>query len=398
VTPRLSALRDRIRLLAAIDPRLQLFGACDHRYQLAPALDADGVSALEARFGRLPEEYVELVRTLGAKGAGPYYGLIEPAEPTDPQHAVQPDPGREFRCEGPTAFDAEMPDGSCVLDGTVVIANQGCGGRSVLVIRGPHAGEVWNDWTAEQGSIELEATSVIAWYEGWTARALIEWISSAAPRLALDGAASSDELEAVALAFELVSNAVRTRPELSRTLGYLHLREDRWPDAEAQFVAASKLPGAEEPEARLALDRARVAVKRGHAEEAIASARFGLTCSNLWYSTRDELRDVLERAFAAAGRPDDALAVLDQRAAERSFSLDLHHRLARERLARNDVGNAGAALERAARMASVLGTPQPFEERVPASFDPIIAELRAAGRDIDADALAARATLILDAN
>ncbi|HWU85665.1 MAG TPA: hypothetical protein VN253_00210, partial [Kofleriaceae bacterium] len=69
-----------------------------------------------------------------------------------------------------------------------------------------------------------------------------------------------------------------------------------------------------------------------------------------------------------------------------------------ERLARRDVGGAGAALERAARMEHVLGGPQPIEARVPASFDPIIAELRAAGRHVDADALAARATLILDAN
>jgi hypothetical protein len=35
---------------------------------------------------------------------------------------------------------------------------------------------------------------------------------------------------------------------------------------------------------------------------------------------------------------------------------------------------------------------------VPASFDPIVAELRAAGRRVDADALVARASLILDAN
>jgi hypothetical protein len=55
-------------------------------------------------------------------------------------------------------------------------------------------------------------------------------------------------------------------------------------------------------------------------------------------------------------------------------------------------------LERAARMANILGQPASVEDRVPASFDPIIGELRAAGRNVDADALAARATMILDAN
>ena len=137
---------------------------------------------------------------------------------------------------------------------------------------------------------------------------------------------------------------------------------------------------------------------RGAPVDAIAAARRGLAAEGLWYATRDELHDTLERALAAAGRGDEALAILEARAAERHFSLDLHHRLARERLARNDLGGAGAALERAARMEHVLGAPHPIEVRVPASFDPIVAELRAAGRHVDADALVTRATWILDAN
>jgi len=42
--------------------------------------------------------------------------------------------------------------------------------------------------------------------------------------------------------------------------------------------------------------------------------------------------------------------------------------------------------------------PLPFEARVAAAFEPIIAELHAAGRDLDAEALAARSALILDAS
>jgi Flp pilus assembly protein TadD len=198
--------------------------------------------------------------------------------------------------------------------------------------------------------------------------------------------------------FDLVARHVTEHPQYLRCMGYLHLREERWDDAETAFVRAAEMPDAAEPDARLALDRARIALKRERFDDAIARARLGLATPNIWYSTRDELRDTLERAFIASKRPDDAIAVLDQRATERAFSLDLHHRLAREHVARNDLGKAGAALERAARMSNVLGQPQPFEQRVPASFDPIIAELRAAGRYVDADALAARATLILDAN
>jgi hypothetical protein len=49
-------------------------------------------------------------------------------------------------------------------------------------------------------------------------------------------------------------------------------------------------------------------------------------------------------------------------------------------------------------MTHILGEPTSIDARVPASFDPIIWELRAAGRHVDADALAARASMILDAN
>jgi hypothetical protein len=384
VTPRLTALRDRIRLLGAIDPALQIFGAVRHKHALAAPLPADELAALEARFGPLPEDYRQLVTELAASGAGPYYGLESPSVPKDPRGEIQPDPSRVF-------------DGKH-LDGTVRIADQGCGGRSLLVIRGPHTGEVWSDWTAEQGTVAPEARSLFAWYEAWIERALLDWIERVAPRIAVDDAESNDELEAVALAFELVNSRVTANPKLRRTLGYLHLREGRWDDADAMFRGAARVDGADEPTARLALDRARVAHKRGRHHDAIASVRLGLACSDVWAATRDELRDTLERAFHAVGLIDDAIAVLDQRAIESGFSLALHHRLARERLARNDLGGAGAALERASRMENVLGKPSTIDDRVPAAFDPIIEELERANRTLDAEALVARATLILEAN
>jgi hypothetical protein len=398
VSARFAAIRDRIQLLAAIDPEVQIFGANRHRHTLAPPIDDDGIAALEAQFGALPDEYRAFLRTIAAGGAGPYYGLENPTVPEDPQHALQPDPARSFSCDHETPYDAKLADGASVLDGTLYISEQGCGGRSLLVIRGPHAGEVWSDWTSEQGTIQPEAKSIGVWYEQWIERALLEWIERAAPRIALDGPANTSELEAIAIVFDLVAKRVTEHPQYARCMGYLHLREERWDDAGAAFVRAARAPDAAEPEARLALDRARLALKRECFDDAVACARLGLATPNIWYATRDELRDTLERAFTASNRHDDALAVLDQRAAERFFSLDLHHRLARERLARNDLGNAGAVLERAARMNNILGLPLPIEDRVPASFEPIIAELRAAGRYVDADALAARATLILEAN
>jgi tetratricopeptide (TPR) repeat protein len=382
-------------LLAAIDADHRLFGARTHEYQLAPPLTEAELAALEAELGPLPAEYRAFVRTFAAHGAGPHYGLLEPRPPAEPHDGVLPAPAREFRCDHATARDAPCPPGAHLLDGTVVLADQGRGRRSLLVVVGPRAGEVWSDWTRDGQGIAPEAPSLLIWYEQWIERALLEWCARAAPRIALDGPSSPAELEAIGVSFELVERA-GDHPATLRTLGYLHLRERRFADAEVAFARAAQ--ASERARSYHALDSARVALVRGDAGAATEHARLGLAGDGASPATRDELYDALEHALVAAGERDDALEVLDQRAAERDGSFDLHHRLARERLARNDVGGAGAALERAARMANILGQPASVEDRVPASFDPIIGELRAAGRHVDADALAARATMILDAN
>jgi len=391
----LSSLRDRVRLLSAVDADRHVFGADTHDYAFAPPVTGEDLAALEARFGELPHEYRAVICELGAHGAGPYYGLLAPTAPDDPA-GVAPDPRREFRCDLETGYQARRA-GEHVLDGTLVLAEQGCGGRSVLVIRGARRGEVWSDWTREQGTISPEAPSFLTWYEDWLDRAMLEWVEEAAPRIALDGPDDPSELEAIASVFELVERHSPGRQGMLRTLGYLHLREGRWDDASAAFDAAA-IAGDQEPEARRHLDRARMHLVRDEHGEAIGDAQQGLATPGLWHSTRDELREVLETVLDAAGRRDEALVVLDQRAAESYFSFELHHRLARERLARGDLEAAGAALERAAGMANILGTGVSHDDRIAASFDPIIAELRAARRETDARVLLALVARIRDAN
>jgi hypothetical protein len=395
VGSRLSSIRDRVRLLAAIDPDRQVFGAEDHDYVFAPPISGADLAALEARFGELPHEYRALICELGAHGAGPYYGLLRPTVP-DGGDGIAPDPAREFHCEIETGYQAHR-DRAHVLDGTLVLAEQGCGGRSLLVIRGPRRGEVWSDWTREEGTISPEAPSVLVWYEDWLDRAMLEWVEDAAPRIALDGPEDPAELEAIASVFELVERSSPEQQNMLRTLGYLHLREHRWDDASAAFDAATTT-GGKEPDARRHLDRARMHLVQNWHDEAILEAERGLAAPGLWHSTRDELRDVLERAFGAAGRRDEALAVLDARAMDSQFSFVLHHRLARERIARGDVGGAGAVLERAASLPNILGVASTHGERLAASFDPIIAELRAARRDHEVRVLLALVDRISGAN
>jgi len=216
--------------------------------------------------------------------------------------------------------------------------------------------------------------------EGRLDRALLAWADRAAPRIALEGPEDPAELEAISIAFELVVKTASSDPSLLRTLGYLHLRERRYADANAAFAAAA-VAGGPDALAIHHLDRARVELARGAADESILHAERGLACADLTYATRDELRDTLERALGMAGRSEEALAVLDLRAAECEVGLALHHRLARERLARGDIGGAASVLERAAAMPLILGVPASIDDRLAASFDPIIRELAGARKN-----------------
>jgi hypothetical protein len=362
---RLATIRAKVALLAAVDRDRQVFGAATHDFTFGPPLSETELAGLEAPCGSMPTAFRKLLVQLGASGAGPYYGLVPPHAEPHPE-----------------------------LGAAVVLCEQGCGGRSLLALP---SGAVWSDWTREGGTLEPEAPDVLTWYEQWLDRALIEWAERAAPRLAIDGPEDPAELEAVMEAFEPLLRAAPGNPQLQRTLGYLHLREKRFADAAAAFDEAAKA-GGDEPDARRYLDHARLALVRGTYDGAIERAEKGLACEGLWYSTRDELRDVLERALGAAGRADEALAVLDGRAAECFFSFSLHHRLARERLARGDVAGAGAALERAAAMPNILGPGASSDERLAASFEPIIRELEGARRPAEAELLAALADRIRNAN
>ncbi|HEY4176451.1 MAG TPA: SMI1/KNR4 family protein [Kofleriaceae bacterium] len=368
-----------MKLLAAVDSARQVFGASEHGYEPAPPLTNAELIEFEARVGGdLPADYRAYVTEISAHGVGPYYGLV-----ADPELIV---------LEGQPKL--------------LALAEQGCGGRSVLVLDGPQRGRVLADWTREGGEVSLEAESFIAWYSTWLDRALVEWMVENAVRIALDGPELAVELEAVAHAFDLVAQRTQTsdstveardRAQLFRTLGYLHTRERRWDDARAAFDQAAAANG-DEPSERRSLDLSRMYLVMEAYTQSIADAERGLAAEKLWHSTKDELRDALERALSAADRRDEALAVLDSRAADQHFSLSLHHRCAREYLARHDAEGAGNVLERASNMVNILGDASTHDERLAAVFDPIIAELSASGGDIEGAYLEALLDKIRGAN
>jgi tetratricopeptide (TPR) repeat protein len=368
---RLEAVKQRIELLSVIDTDRQVFGASKHQYALAPVLTGDELGALERTLGTaLPDDVRLFLRRVGASGAGPYYGL----------QSLRRESGDD-----------------------IVLADQGCGMSSLLVVTGMNRGEVWMD-LGDGSDRQREAPSFLAWYEGWIDRALIEWAERAAPRLALDGPTVPQELEGASFAIDVLGAIKNPSITEATALGYLHLREGRYADADAAFVRASKAPSSHsdvlssERTARLHRDRANIAYVRDDAAAAIAESRAGLAIHSIWFSTADELREVLERALHASGDADEALRVLEERAAQAYFDFALHHRLATEHLARNDVKSAIAALERAANMPNIGGPTATAETRVRDAFGPIVVALRTGGRLREADALTQRADLLLNAN
>lgn len=366
---RLERIRDRIALLAAVDEERQVFGADTHGWQLAAPLSGDELGDLERRLGvALPDEVRKFLRSIGAGGAGPFSGLLP--------------------------FDAVTGD-------VIRIADQGCAMSSLLIVRGEHAGEVWTDMGERRAP---EAPSFLAWYEGWIERALIEWSETAAARLVLDGERRTEEIEAATLAFELLEPLRdRTHGE-ERALGYLYLRERRAGEASSAFERALKArePSQEllrsEREARLRRDRAVVAYVLEDPATAIQHCRAGLAIKNIWFSTSDELRDVLERSLRANGDEDAALEILEERAAGAYFDFEVHHRLAHALIARNDVKGAIKALERAACMPNIGEVGASFDARVSGSFQPIVETLRARGRTREAEALVAHADMLVNGN
>lgn len=379
---RLAAVKQRIALLSDIDTDRQIFGASEHRYDLAPPLTGDELGTLEHDLAiQLPDDVRAFLRKVGSAGAGPYYGLR--------------------RIDGKS--DSETDDGAPRGADMLRIADQGCGMSSMLIVGGPDRGKVCLD-TGEGGPLVPEADSFIEWYELWLDRALMEWAERAAPRLALDGPQHPAELEAAALTIEILGAIKKPTTTEACSLGYLHLRERRYGDADAAFVVASRAPAPHsdmllsERDARLHRDRANLEYVRDDFDAAIREAKAGLAIDKIWFSTADELREILERALHAAGRVDEALAILETRASGAYFDYALHHRLATEHLARGNVKAAMSVLERAANMRNMGGPDSTPESRVHGAFGPIIAALRAGGRTSDADALAERLDVLINAN
>jgi hypothetical protein len=150
------------------------FGARWHKFAALPKASTTLLSEFEDNWGiSLPRTYRTFLESLGNGFAGPYYGItpIEewgaPENPSDlPQDFLR------------TTFSPEAPRILGLVPGAMRICNMGCDHYYLLVVSGPHTGEVWHDGGTDSVSLlkferaQTGDASFAGWLEEW-----LEWIS-----------------------------------------------------------------------------------------------------------------------------------------------------------------------------------------------------------------------------
>ncbi|MFI5532016.1 barstar family protein [Kitasatospora sp. NPDC051853] len=170
-------VRARVAVMAQEDPELQRFGAAGHGYRLRPPLAEETIRSFESQHAvRLPDSYRSFLKDIADGGAGPAHGLVGLMEEVDQEEALY-DLREEDRCAGflsaPFPHTGEWPgpgkggDAGYSVEGSLVIAEEGCGMFHRLVITGSNAGQVWlddPDWGGFTPGPDFRD-----WYSAWLA-------------------------------------------------------------------------------------------------------------------------------------------------------------------------------------------------------------------------------------
>lgn len=186
---------------------LQVFGSDTHKFKLNAPVDESVVTQFETEHRiRLPLDYRRFITELGNGGAGPFYGvfklgemddclsqkrwnegdgfvgvLAKPFPHTKPWNNLPPYPKEQ---DDEDAYEAaretfdEVYWNSDHVNGAIPICDQGCAYRNWLVVTGPEAGNVWQDYRADhKGLFPVESkhsprTNFLEWYSDWLTEAI----------------------------------------------------------------------------------------------------------------------------------------------------------------------------------------------------------------------------------
>lgn len=212
-----AAIRDSLQKLRAAECVRLVHGATAHGFQLNPRLDARAVARFEAVHRiRLPEDHRDFLIHLGNGGAGPGYGLFSLGEVDNgdgdgvtvwrENEGLLGDPSQPFPHSGPwndltgrpeidhpenltpeqedalfaesDAWEAAHYLNSRHVNGAVPLCHLGCALCQWLVVTGPEAGHVWNDFRADERGIfpvqigSQQRVTFLQWYKAWLDEAL----------------------------------------------------------------------------------------------------------------------------------------------------------------------------------------------------------------------------------
>lgn len=364
---RFDSLIEKMDALGRADPECRVFGASEHRWARLEPLGEEEVGRLEAeRNVRLPEDYRYYIAAISAGGAGPYYGLVPPGQadewlrrhvgeaaplwgaPFQPMRAVFDEPDENEEEPDDEDFDEIARPGPHGYDGCMFVSMQGCGYFSVLVLTGEHSKEVWSETQDCGGALEPEAPSFLEWMEGWADRALLEWATQRVEKAIDSNDRSLLDTEALALARPLLeAQAVDSAANIVRTLALLCGLDGEYERA-AKLIEAAASRETEEPEARLHLDRARLARLRDDFETVEREAAAVAGCENTWHSTKTRALCLRIEALSRMGRGEEALDVMEALAESCYFDLGPHLDVARAYADRHRWDDVERVLRRAA--------------------------------------------------
>lgn len=158
-------LKTKLTHLQSLDKSYEFFGSEHHKYQLKPCLSRSEIQEFEDKYQvNLPDDYREFLLTIGNGGAGPGYGLLGidiHHQKSDFNYLSQP-----FKLTKEwndlDLMQASHEEGNPVyfypnfVQGSIVVAEYGCGVEARLVITGQEKGNIWiDDRTNEAGIYPL---------------------------------------------------------------------------------------------------------------------------------------------------------------------------------------------------------------------------------------------------
>jgi hypothetical protein len=205
-------LKHKLFKLIDLDKNFEVFGSESHKYKLNPCLNEAEIQKFESSFQvKLPDEFRNFVLEIGNGVTGPGYGFLGlNIDNLMELKSSTPDFFAQSFClqdewndldllqetngdKASTYFDQKF------IQGSIAIAEYGCGIQARLVITGEQRGNIWIDDRTNEGGIypltshcaaffhddpdmdtsmyesveeAKEALSFYEWYENWLNRAI----------------------------------------------------------------------------------------------------------------------------------------------------------------------------------------------------------------------------------